>query len=494
VPTITAPATSLTWKAGDTVSFSGSATDTQDGAEPASRLSWSIILGHCTTTGCHTHPLATRTGVASGTIAAPDHEAPSYIELTLTATDAAGATTSVVRRIDPKTVNLTFATSPPGLSLAVGAGQSAPAPFTQTWVVNSQVQLNAPAQQTLNGTTYTFTGWSDGGAATHTVNAPATNATYTATYSGGGQCTGSSYASAVNADAPNVYWRLGETSGTAAADASGKVQTGTYVGGVTLNQPGALAGDGNRAIQLDGNDDNVIRNPVAGMGTTAISTDLWLKTTDTTKEAGIVSYAGSTGADEFQLRDYRALRVYVKGTRQDTGIALNDGQWHHLAVTWRSVGGVISVYKDGVLAFTNTIPVQDGASITAGGALVLGQEQDSVGGGFESSQAFLGQLDDVALYPTALSAARVQAHRQAGVTACTAGLTATGSGTGELRTVALRSSAPDRPVTAEGSELFGNLPPGSARSANADSPEPEAAALAIATDQPRFGYCPLGAA
>ena len=64
--------------------------------------------------------------------------------------------TSVVKRIEPKTVNLTFKTSPAGLSLAVGAEQSAPAPFTQEWVVNSQVQLNAPAQQTVGGTSYAF--------------------------------------------------------------------------------------------------------------------------------------------------------------------------------------------------------------------------------------------------------------------------------------------------------------------------------------------------
>ena len=52
-----------------------------------------------------------------------------------------------------------------------------------------------------------------------------------------------------------------------------------------------------------------------GFPTTAISAELWVKTTDTTKEAGIVSYAASSSADEFQLRDYRALDVYVKGTR-----------------------------------------------------------------------------------------------------------------------------------------------------------------------------------
>ncbi len=155
------------------------------GPNPRRCLSWSIIIGHCTTSGCHTHPLATRTGVASGTIAAPDHESPSYMELTLTATDAAGATASVIRRIDPQTVNLTFQTNPAGLSLAVGVSQSVPGAFTQQWVVNSQVQLNAPTQQTLGATSYTFTGWSDGGAATHSINAPAANTTYTASYSGG---------------------------------------------------------------------------------------------------------------------------------------------------------------------------------------------------------------------------------------------------------------------------------------------------------------------
>jgi glucose/arabinose dehydrogenase len=186
VPVIDTPSASLTWKAGDTVSFSGHATDEQDGNVPASRLSWSIILGHCTSIGCHTHPLATRNAVASGTIAAPDHEAPSYIQMTLTATDAGGATASTVRRIDPRTVRLTFATDPTGQSLSAGASQSAPAPFTQEWVVNSQVQLSAPVQQNVGGVLRSFFKWSDGGAATHTVRAPSSNATYTATYVVGG--------------------------------------------------------------------------------------------------------------------------------------------------------------------------------------------------------------------------------------------------------------------------------------------------------------------
>ena len=71
--------------------------------EPAARLSWGIILGHCNTLGCHEHPVSTITGAASGTFAAPDHEAPSYLEFTLTAVPERGATrlTVVERAAEP---------------------------------------------------------------------------------------------------------------------------------------------------------------------------------------------------------------------------------------------------------------------------------------------------------------------------------------------------------------------------------------------------------
>ena len=229
------------------------------------------------------------------------------------------------------------------------------------------------------------------------------------------------------ADTPSVYWRLGETTGTAAADASGNTRPGTYVGGVVLNQAGALTGDTNRSVTLDGANDNVVRNPIAGITGTAISTDLWLKTTDT--EGSRASSrtprppVRRTSSSSATRRTLRGLREGHAGATP--GVSLNDGLWHHLAVTWTSTGGAVRVYKDGALAFSGT-PVRAGTTLTAGGALVLGQEQDTVGGGFETSQAYLGKLDEVALYPTALGAAQVSAHRQAGITSgCATGVAAT---------------------------------------------------------------------
>jgi glucose/arabinose dehydrogenase len=183
--TISSPASSLRWKVGDTVSFSGGATDPQSGTLPASALSWSLVLHHCDTGGnCHQHPVQTFPGVASGSFSAPDHEYPSYLELTLTATDPGGLRDTETVRIDPQTVNLTFQSSPTGLQLAVGAASQA-TPFTRTVIVGSSNSVSAPSPQSLNGTSYGFSSWSDGGAQTHNITAPATATTYTATYTQG---------------------------------------------------------------------------------------------------------------------------------------------------------------------------------------------------------------------------------------------------------------------------------------------------------------------
>jgi hypothetical protein len=179
-PVIDTPASSLTWAVGDTINFSGHASDTQDGTLPASALSWKLIIHHCTT-GCHTHDVQTITGVRSGSFSAPDHDYPSYLEIQLTATDSAGATaTTSVDNIQPKTVNLTLQSNPTDLQLTAGP-TTARAPFAITAIQNAAIQLTAPNQK-YRGKSYAFVSWSDAGAQTHTIRAPATPTTYTATY------------------------------------------------------------------------------------------------------------------------------------------------------------------------------------------------------------------------------------------------------------------------------------------------------------------------
>jgi glucose/arabinose dehydrogenase len=184
VPTIQSPSGTATFAVGQTVSFSGGATDPQDGTLPASRLAWTADLSHCPSPGnCHAHPgLFSQTGTASGSFEMPDHEYASQVQLKLTATDSDGHKASVTRLLDYKTVQLNVASSPPGVPLTVGGTAAATAPFTRTANVGGTVSVAAPASVTWNGAAYDFASWSDNGDRAHDLTVPASTTTLTAVY------------------------------------------------------------------------------------------------------------------------------------------------------------------------------------------------------------------------------------------------------------------------------------------------------------------------
>jgi hypothetical protein len=168
------------WKVGDPITFSGRATDAQDGPLAASALTWTLLLQHCPS-NCHSHTVQTFTGTANGSFSAPDHEYPSYLELVLTARDSSGRTASTSVRLDPRTVVLTFASNPSGRTLT-HFSSSGTAPFTRTVIVGSANTISAPSPQGSGLVRYCFRSWSDGGAQSHTITAPATPTTYTANF------------------------------------------------------------------------------------------------------------------------------------------------------------------------------------------------------------------------------------------------------------------------------------------------------------------------
>lgn len=179
-PTAVIDSATAPWVVGQTIAFTGHATDPEEGTLAASQLSWEVILKHCPL-DCHEHPLQTFSGVASGSFASPDHEYPAHLELRLTATDAHGLRHTVARELYPSTVDLSFATTPAGLDLTVG-GTTEAAPFTRRVIVGSTNSLTADSPQVLGGASYVWTGWSDAGARSHTISAPSAPVTYTATY------------------------------------------------------------------------------------------------------------------------------------------------------------------------------------------------------------------------------------------------------------------------------------------------------------------------
>jgi len=168
---------------------------------------------------------------------------------------------------------------------------------------------------------------------------------------------------------------------------------------MTVNGTDTVAAKIGNGIEFNGTvNDFLIRNPYSSFPTTELTLEFWVKLTET--PAGFVTYAvpAAGGLDEFLtfLGGTGQMFVAIKDELMLFPVTFNDGTFHHIVVTWRSSDGQMKFYIDYGVAFeTQTLAV--GASLNNNGALVMGQEQDSVGGGFVGDQALEGILDEVRL-------------------------------------------------------------------------------------------------
>ena len=229
--------------------------------------------------------------------------------------------------------------------------------------------------------------------------------------------TGEPLVSGDQGDAPLGYWRLGETTGTTAAD-SKKTGTlnpglpGTYFGGVTLGQSGALTGDANSSAGFDGINDYVeINNKTAFDSiSTAVTVEAWVKTAGWSKpwEALVTK-----GDSSWRLSRYNASRqvafdttssIAANGSQSLPGISIiDDNRWHHLVGVYDGVAKYL--YVDGILeAFT---PYRESLAQNTF-AVRIGENAQATG------RYFKGQIDEVALYARALTPLQVLTHYRAG--------------------------------------------------------------------------------
>jgi hypothetical protein len=220
----------------------------------------------------------------------------------------------------------------------------------------------------------------------------------------------------VLADAPRAYWRLGESVGPTAGDELGATN-GVYLSGVGLGAIGALAGDLNTAATFDGGDDKItMGDPASGaldFGLGDFSAEAWVKATANDEraifskrpygtaipfwQATVTDDGSRTGRVRVNLSDgVASSELYGPAIRVD------DGNWHHVVVVFdRDVG--VTVYVDGTGATTPTAVTGD---LSSTGEFLIGKSA-----GYAH---FKGSIDEVAVYPSALDPARVQAHLVAG--------------------------------------------------------------------------------
>merc|ERR1711937_248766 len=119
----------------------------------------------------------------------------------------------------------------------------------------------------------------------------------------------------------------------------------------------------------------------------------------------VFSYAISGDDNAIILGEWSDHFVfYVRRSRFDTDIVLEQQTWYHICATWSSDSGTV-VYLEGENAGEADISL--GASVPSGGVLVLGQEQASLGGSFSRNQAFAGSIYKLNIFNVQLSAEQV---------------------------------------------------------------------------------------
>jgi len=219
-------------------------------------------------------------------------------------------------------------------------------------------------------------------------------------------CTGSCYTEAVaEYRMDEVSWS-GSGSQPDVADSSGYAYHGTSYYGVNTTDSGKICRGGVFTDSGDNiNNDRIrIPNQVAD-GLQDYTVSVWIKTTLSGQQA-ILSGANSSQNNELLLffPNGSTLRTYLKGANNSYSAALDNGTWHHVA--WMREGSREQVYFDGTLLGTNSVV---GTAITIGSnGLWLGSEQDTVGGGWDSNQEYVGTMDEVYLYKRALSESEIE--------------------------------------------------------------------------------------
>lgn len=180
-PTIATPAPGTGYDAGDLISFSGGATDAEDGVLPASALSWRVVLVH----NEHVHPfLGPLTGAAQGSFTVPSSghgPAHTYFRVELTARDQSGLETTETVDLHPHHTVLATHTLPQDVPLKVD-GEPVPGSSLIESVVGFVHEVSAPALHQIGAAYWGFSCWSDGLGMTHNVPATGNGQNLTAVY------------------------------------------------------------------------------------------------------------------------------------------------------------------------------------------------------------------------------------------------------------------------------------------------------------------------
>ncbi|XP_019711476.1 neuronal pentraxin-2-like [Hippocampus comes] len=136
---------------------------------------------------------------------------------------------------------------------------------------------------------------------------------------------------------------------------------------------------------------------------------MWIKSNASPGIGTPFSYGVPGQANEIVLIECgnNPIELLINDKVAQLPLEVRDGRWHHICISWTTRDGQWEAYQDGE---------KQGAGdnlaawhpIKPGGVIILGQEQDVVGGRFDAGQAFVGELSQVNIWDRVLKPAEIQ--------------------------------------------------------------------------------------
>ncbi|WP_203980095.1 LamG-like jellyroll fold domain-containing protein [Planotetraspora silvatica] len=250
---------------------------------------------------------------------------------------------------------------------------------------------------------------------------------------------------AAGGSAPEGVWKTNEGSGSTLGDASGHGHAATVTGGVSWTSDRTMAPGS--AISLNGSTGYAATGgPVVADTSASFAVSAWVRLTSTAGWATVVSQEGTTasgmilqfdrGSGHWAIGTQNSDTTNPPATRATAADAPRVGTWTHLAGTYDSGTGTLTLYVNGQKAGTASTHI----SWNAGGRLLIGAEK------FDGNviSYFPGDIADVRVWDRLVYPDEIQAIAGTPMLAAAWDLSADGSD----------SSGRNHPVTASGGVTF----------------------------------------
>jgi hypothetical protein len=197
-----------------------------------------------------------------------------------------------------------------------------------------------------------------------------------------------------------AYWKLDETTGTAASDSSNNGNQAVLKGSLNFDTKSVQGKSGN-ALNFNYSTRDYISagtGPSLG-GTTDFTVTAWIKTSVYWPVAIVQQRNGGVnGSYRLLLNGDGSVRFVIYGDNASqydfsTTQTINDNQWHHIIASRQGQNG--SIYLDGQLAASSVGPIRN---LNPSIGVIIG------GDTWQNNYYFWGAIDDVRIYSYALAA------------------------------------------------------------------------------------------